>query len=268
MSHVFRIACVMLIVSLFLAPPAWAEEGEALYQVQIGSSKNLKGTKYFATKASSVLGTSTYILFRSSFYVVLTGHYSSREQAQDRLMEVRQHYNGMVVAYDLNDIIAAFKNGEEVSEKEIVGTVFSGETALKAREKRMQTEPIREVTRTQSTGLRGVVEKGVHNVRMEGCTLINTERIAGYEFQTKATLAELDPYTLETKEKHGTNLYICIQTKGKQNKVLIEQSSEGKSTSSRKEHVLSLKLHATDEQGVENVAQALRELINYCATNQ
>lgn len=268
MSRVFMTMGLMVFMVLCLAPLSWGEEGETFYQVQIGSAKNLKGTKYFAAKASSVLGASTYVLFRSNFYVVLTGHYGTREQAQDRLLEVRQHYNGMVVAYDPHDIIAAFKNGEEVHESEITGTVFSGESALKAREKRMQTEPIREVTRTQSTGLRGVVEEGVHNVRMDGCTLLNTERFAGYEFQTKATLAELDPYTLETKEKHGTNLYLCIQTKGKQSKVLIEQLAEGKSTSSRKEHILSLKLRNTDDQSVENVAQALRELINYCATNQ
>ena len=260
-SAIFMTLCLFVLCGATMAP---AQEGETRYQVQIGSAKQLKGTKYFAAKASRVLDTSVYVIHRGQYFVALTGHYSTREQAQERLMEIRQHYNGMVVEYELGDIVAAFSSGQEIPERDIVRKVFAGERALKAREKLMQTQPIREVTKKQSTGLRGVVEEGLVHVRMDGCSVVNTEQLSGFEFRTVAKLAELDPYSLATEERHGANLYIVVKTKGNLNKVSIEQFTKGKSVSKRSEDVLSLKLKSGDVEAIEKVSTALRELMLFC----
>lgn len=263
-------ACLLgvLFLCLFCIPhsPA-AEETPSVerFQVQIGSAKDLKGTRWFAAKASRVLGEATYIVKGGSYYIVLTGYFSKKEQAEERLMQVRQHYNGMVVDYVIEDVLAAFDEGIEVPEGDFLDMLTSGERKRAAREKLRKTSPIRTVKRDEASSLREQVNKGLRNVTVDGCTLVASEELAGYAFRTSVPLAELDPYSLQTKEKHGENTYIVLEAKGGLSKIVTEQRNGGKVQFTRKDAAISLKPLDEGDTAVEKLATALQELITFCA---
>lgn len=262
------ICCIFLALFAFFllpSPFAVAQEGPQRYQLQIGSAKEIKGTKWFASKASRVLNQPAYVIHRGNYYVVLTGNYPNEEEASKKLMEFRQHYNGMVVSYDLEGIIAAYEQGIALNEDELLDMLLSGERKRKARQKKRETEPIREVKKDEASELRKIVQEGLRQVTLRGCTLTTSEELAGYLFTTKTALSDLDAYSLQTTEKHGHNLYIVLEAHKGQNKIVTEQSSGGKTGFTRNDASISLKLQTTDEDGVERIASALQELITFCS---
>jgi len=262
------VLCLLLAGAAWLLPdPALAEGAGSTerFQVQIGSAKDLQGTKWFAAKASRVLGDITYIVQGGGYYIVLTGYFPARDQAQNRLMQVRQHYNGMVVSYEIDDILGAYDAGIEIPENEFLDKVTAGERKRAARKQLRETNPIRKVQRDEASSLREAVNNGLRSVRVDGCTLVASEELAGYEFKTQVQLADLDPYSLQTVQKHGENLYFVIEAKGGLNKVVTEQRKGGKVDFIRKDPSISLKPLAADEAALEALGTALQELITFCA---
>ncbi len=262
------LALLLLAAAFLTVTPLQAQEAqqtqESRFQVQIGSSRDIKGTKWFAAKASQVLGESTYVLQRGEFYAVLTGYYQSQEQAAARLVEIRKHYNGMVVSYTLDTIHAAFRDGEPITENELLDLIMDKEHKRVARQKAMETQQIRSVDKDQATGLRRILEEGLRNVRIEGCTLVAEEKLAEIPFRSSVPLAELDPHSLQTREKHGENLYLVVEARNDLAKVTIEQLRDGKAVHSRKTPSLSLRLLSTDDDTVQRVSRAFQELIGFC----
>lgn len=235
------------------------------FQVQIGSAKNLDGTKWFAAKASRILNEGTYIVQGGGYYIVLTGYFPKKEQAQNRLMQVRQHYNGMVVSYEIDAVIAGYEGGILVPEQEFLDRLTSGERKRAAREKLRETSPIREVQRDEASGLRENVIQGLRNVSIEGCTLLASEELAGFDFRTTVELADLDPYSLHTVQKHGDNTYFVIEARGGLDKVVTQQLASGKVDFTRKDPAISLKPTTSDEAKLEKLGTSLQELITFCA---
>lgn len=234
------------------------------FQLQIGSAKDYEGTKWYASKASRVLGEGTYVVQGGEYYIVLTGYYETREQAQARLMEVRQHYNGMVVSYELEDILIGYENGIPMNEEQILSLLTAGERKREARDKLRETQPIRDVRHDEASGLRKTVGEGLRNVRVQGCTLSISEELAGYDFRTTVALADLDPYSLQTREKHGEHLYFVLEARGGLSKVVTEQLAGGKVSFTRKDSAISLKPVNQNEEAVERLGTALQELITFC----
>lgn len=260
------IVVMVVVLLLVMGSEVYGQEPESSlrYQVQIGSAKDLKGTKWFAAKASRVLGESTYIVQGGGYYIVLTGYFQDKEQAENRLMQVRQHYNGMVVDYEIEDILAAYDAGIQMPQGDFLDQLTAGERTRAAREKMRETSPIREVKRDEASSLREAVSEGLRNVQVQGCTLRVSEELAGYGFRTSVALADLDPYSLQTKQKHGENLYIVLEAKGSLSKVVTEQRKGGKVRFTRKDPSISLKPLDGSEASVERLATALQELITFC----
>lgn len=245
--------------------PAMGEENELRFQVQIGSAKDLDGTKWYASKASRVLNDSTYVIQRKGYYIVLLGYYQTQEQASTRLMEVRQHYNGMVTSYDLDDIIAAYDQGAPIPAGEFGNRITADDRKRMRRQQLRENQPIREVAHDEADGLRASVAKGLRNVEVKACTIVGTETLAGFDFRTSVSLADLDPYSLQTVEKHGQNKYIVFEARGSLHKIVTEQIANNKVTFTRKDKTISLKPREQDEHAVEHMATVLQELITFCA---
>lgn len=246
---------------LLLAQPALAE---GRYQIQIGSSKNLDGTKYFANKGSRVLQKPTYVIKLSEFYTVLVGDYGTRDEAMAAFKDVSKHYNCMIVNYEITDVVTAYSRGVEVdvddyrklSKIVVLPDEPETKTALK---------PIRKVEKGEEGRLYKVVRKGFVDVDISDCVLVAEQELAEYIFSTKCPLGVLNPFSLNLEEKYNGAYFVTLRTANNSHKVVMEQRHAGKTAFSNKDNELMLRVASRRSKEVEAAVTALKELVAYCA---
>ena len=251
---------VLTFVALFVCPAAG--HAASRYQIQIGSAKQLDGTRYFARKASTVLAMPAYIIKLGVYYTVLVGDYASREQATKELQQIKKHYNGMVVAYTDYEVLGAFENGQEINAEAVAGVTGP---AVKRPSKK---EPPRVVQKDELAALDRTLEGNIDNIIVEGCRLSNEETLADYLFATTCRFEELDPEAISIEEKHGDNIYIHVEALHKRPVILMKQLKDGKQSYERKDSRLVLRSKTKNKKALSETVHALHDMIVYCAKNK
>lgn len=229
------------------------------YQVQIGSAKQLEGTRYFARKASSVLEMAAYIIKKGTYYVVLVGDYSSRDQAAKELQKIKKHYTGMVVSFEDVKILGAFENGQEMN-AEAVESVAVPVIKAPTRKKKVELLEPKEISALDQT-----LEANIDNIIVEGCALSNQETLAEYMFSTTCQFGDLDPDGITIEEKYGDSIYIYIDTQKKRPAVHIKQMQDGKEYFQRADARLVLRSKTKNKKVLSTTVQALQDFIQYCS---
>lgn len=231
------------------------------YQVQIGSAKQLDGTRYFTRKASTVLSMVAYIIKVGEYYTVLVGDYGSREQAVKKLQQIKKHYNGMVVSYENLNVLGAYENGQEIN-AEAVASVTSPTVKTPDTKK-----PARIVEKSELLALDQTLEGNIDNIIVEGCRLSNEETLSEYLFSTTCKFGDLDPDAISIEEKYGNNIYIYVDALHKRPVIRMKQMKNGKENYSRKDARLALRSKTKNKKALSKTVQALQDMILYCSGN-
>ncbi len=252
---VVRCAAITAVLILIVCTHALAG-----YQIQIGSTKDINGAHYFASKASKVLGQPASIIQHSGYYTVLVGKYDTRDQAMKAYLVIIKHYNALISSYENPPVLAVYVDGAE-------GAVDADVPAVSASPEVAAVVPapaIRQVKETELALLKKRLEKGLANVAFDGCLLKNQETFDQYVFVSSCKLATLNPNSVTWEERHGRP-YIKAEFLAKGEGVRTEGRVGDKSAFTGAEQTLLLRSALRGREDIKSTVKAFRELIQHCA---